>query len=130
MPYMRDAWRKALAALADGEARAQERHGCRFAELADKDQNALLVIAMEQGTLISGERWSGSRSLKSFFERRILVDVPALYYGHPKAWNEIGFRGGPASPRAATCVSTETGSIRGKRIGGGARARGKGGKTR
>ena len=35
---------------------------------------------------------------KSFFERRILVDVPALYYSHPKAWNEIGF-GGPASPR-------------------------------
>ena len=35
---------------------------------------------------------------KTFFARRILVDVPPLYYSHPKAWNEIGF-GGPASPR-------------------------------
>jgi hypothetical protein len=93
MPYMREAWRKALSAL-DGEARAQN-NGRGIAELSDKDQDALLS-AMQQGR-ISGERWSGVDA-KSFFERRILVDVPPLYYGHPKAWNEIGF-GGPASPR-------------------------------
>jgi len=93
MPYMREAWRKALSAL-DGEARAQN-NGRGFAELSDKEQDALLS-AMQQGR-ISGERWAGVDA-KSFFERRILVDVPPLYYSHPKAWNEIGF-GGPASPR-------------------------------
>lgn len=93
MPYMREAWRRALSAL-DGEARAQN-NGRRFTELSDKDQDALLS-AMQQGK-ISGERWAGVDP-KSFFERRILVDVPPLYYSHPKAWNEIGF-GGPASPR-------------------------------
>ena len=93
MPYMREAWRKALSAL-DGEARAQN-NGRGFAELSDKEQDALLS-AMQRGE-ISGERWAGVDA-KSFFERRILVDVPPLYYGHPKAWNEMGF-GGPASPR-------------------------------
>lgn len=93
MPYMREAWRKALSAI-DGEARAQN-DGRGFAELSDKEQDALLS-AMQQGA-ISGERWTGIDA-KSFFERRILVDVPPLYYGHPKAWNEMGF-GGPASPR-------------------------------
>ena len=93
MPYMREAWRMALAAL-DREARAQN-NGRGFAELSDEDQDALLS-AMQQGK-ISGERWAGVDA-KRFFERRILVDVPPLYYGHPKAWNEIGF-GGPASPR-------------------------------
>ncbi len=46
---------------------------------------------------VNGDRWSGLDA-KAFFEHRILVDVPALYYAHPKAWSEIGF-GGPASPR-------------------------------
>jgi hypothetical protein len=35
---------------------------------------------------------------RTFFNRRILADIPALYYSLPKAWNEMGF-GGPASPR-------------------------------
>ncbi len=35
---------------------------------------------------------------RRFFERRVIVDVPALFYGLPQAWDEIGF-GGPASPR-------------------------------
>jgi len=93
MPYMQDAWRKALAAI-DGEARAQN-DGREFSDLSEEDQDALLS-AMQQGQ-ISGDRWSEINA-KAFFERRILVDVPPLYYGHPKAWNEIGF-GGPASPR-------------------------------
>ena len=93
MPYMREAWRKALAAL-DDEARTQN-SGRAFAQLSDESQDALLS-AMQRGK-ISGERWAGVDA-KTFFERRILVDVPPLYYGHPKAWNEMGF-GGPASPR-------------------------------
>ena len=93
MPYMRDAWRQGLAAI-DGEAKA--RHDSRgFAILTDGERNALLR-AMQRGE-VNGDRWSGLDA-KAFFERRILVDVPALYYAHPNAWNEIGF-GGPASPR-------------------------------
>ncbi len=93
MPYMRDAWRRGLVAM-DGEAKA--RHGGRsFAVLTDRERDTLLR-SMQDGE-VNGDRWAGLDA-KAFFERRILVDVPALYYGHPKAWNEIGF-GGPASPR-------------------------------
>lgn len=93
MPYMRDAWRRGLAAI-DGEARARhDDHG--FADLPVADQDALLA-AMQTGG-ISGPRWQGIDA-QAFFECHILVDIPALYYGQPKAWNEIGF-GGPASPR-------------------------------
>jgi hypothetical protein len=93
MPYMQDAWRKALAAI-DAEVRAQN-DDRGFSDLSEENQDALLS-AMQQGK-ISGDRWIEINA-KTFFERRILVDVPPLYYGHPKAWNEIGF-GGPASPR-------------------------------
>src|SRR6185437_4136389 len=48
MPYMRDAWRKALSAL-DGEAGAQN-DGRRFAELSDQEQDALLS-AMQHGEI-------------------------------------------------------------------------------
>jgi len=93
MPYMRDAWRQGLAAI-DDEARARH-DGRGFADLTDRERDALLRSM--QGGEVNGDHWSGLDP-KSFFERRILVDVPALYYAHPKAWNEIGF-GGPAAPR-------------------------------
>ena len=93
MPYMRDAWRRGLAAI-DGEAEARH-DGRGFAVLTDSERDALLR-SMQNGD-VSGARWSGLDA-RAFFRRRILVDVPALYYAHPKAWNEIGF-GGPASPR-------------------------------
>ncbi len=93
MPYMRDAWRQGLAAL-DAEAKARH-HGRGFAQIDVKEREGILH-AMQAGALNS-ERWS-ALDAKSFFDRRILVDVPALFYAHPKAWSEIGF-GGPASPR-------------------------------
>lgn len=93
MPYMRDAWRRGLAAIA-GEAKARY-NGCGFAVITDGERDALLR-SMQHGD-VSGDRWS-ELDAKAFFDRRILVDVPALYYSHPKAWSEIGF-GGPASPR-------------------------------
>ncbi len=93
MPYMRDAWRRGLAAI-DGEARARH-DGRGFAVLTDDERDALLQ-AMQDGEM-SGGRWS-EIDAKAFFERRILVDVPGLFYSLPEAWNEIGF-GGPASPR-------------------------------
>jgi hypothetical protein len=93
MPYVRDAWRKGLAAI-DDETRVRH-EGRGFADLPVADQDALLA-AMQAGE-IGGPRWEGIDA-RLFFERHILFDVPPLYYGHPKAWNEIGF-GGPASPR-------------------------------
>jgi hypothetical protein len=93
MPYMQEAWRRGLAAI-DSESHA--RHvGRGFARLTNEECDALLH-AMQAGE-VTGERWSGLDA-QAFFKRRILVDVPALYYGHPKAWSEMGF-GGPASPR-------------------------------
>jgi hypothetical protein len=93
MPYMREAWRIGLAAL-DAEAKARH-DGRGFAAISCDDQDSLL--AMMQEGLFCAPHWCGLDAQK-FFERRVLVDVPALYYGHPKAWSEIGF-GGPASPR-------------------------------
>jgi hypothetical protein len=93
MPYMGDAWRAGLAAL-DTEAKARH-DGRGFAAISFEEQDSLL--AMMQKGMLTATHWPGLDAQK-FFERRVLVDVPALYYGHPKAWSEIGF-GGPASPR-------------------------------
>ena len=93
MPYMREAWRIGLAAI---DADAGERHdGQHFAAIGDPAQDAL-IEAMRTVDGPSGA-WR-SLSPSKFFERRVLVDVPALFYSLPQAWSEIGF-GGPASPR-------------------------------
>lgn len=93
MPAMQDAWRCGLAAL---EVEAKNRHAGRsYRSLDDQDKDAL-IDSMQHGHL-KGEHWCGM-SAEKFFKQRVLVDVPALYYGHPNAWDEIGF-GGPASPR-------------------------------
>lgn len=94
MPYMQEAWRQGLAAL---DAELQARHSGRsFASLADEERDTLLQ-AMQAGE-VTGARWFGIDAQK-FFKRRILVDVPALYYGHPKAWSEMGFGRTGVSPR-------------------------------
>ena len=93
MPYMREAWSLGLAAL---DAEARDRYdGQGFAELDELQQDALLTMT-QQGTF-NDLHWRALHPRK-FFVRRVLVDVPALYYGHPSGWSEIGF-GGPASPR-------------------------------
>ncbi|MEO9130683.1 MAG: gluconate 2-dehydrogenase subunit 3 family protein [Sphingomonas sp.] len=92
MPYMQEAWRSGLAAI-EGEAGALYKRG--FSLLTEGEQDRLLA-AMQAGE-IGGPRWA-DLAAKTFFERRILADIPALYYSLPSAWNEIGF-GGPASPR-------------------------------
>jgi hypothetical protein len=93
MPYMCGAWRQGLAAI-DCEAKARH-DGRSFVVLTDSERDALLR-SMQHGEA-GGDCWPGLDA-KAFFERRILTDVPALYYAQPNAWNEIGF-GGPASPR-------------------------------
>jgi len=92
MPYMRAAWRQGIAAI---EAESQARHGDGFAALSAVDQDALLRM-MHQGEL-SDAAWEGLGA-KNFFTKRLLSDIPGLYYSHPAAWSEMGY-GGPASPR-------------------------------
>ena len=93
MPYMREAWQRGLAAL-EADAKAQH-DGRSFATLSDAEQDAMLE-RMQVGQA-PADHWAGIDPHK-FFTRRVLVDVPALFYCQPAAWNEIGF-GGPASPR-------------------------------
>jgi hypothetical protein len=93
MPYMREAWRQGLAAT---EAESAARHGGRdFPSLHTAEKDALLGM-MHRGEL-SDAAWDGLGA-KNFFAKRILSDIPGLYYSHPTAWSEMGF-GGPASPR-------------------------------
>ena len=92
LPPARDAWRRGLRAF---DAEARERHGGAFHTLSADEQSALLRAAQE-GRL-TNPAWEGMSS-KLFFAKRLLSDIVKAYYGHPTAWNEIGF-GGPASPR-------------------------------
>ena len=92
-PYMREDWRQGLAATG---VESTARHGGRhFPVLNAGEQDALLGM-MQRGEL-SDPAWDGLGA-KHFFAKRILSDVPGLYYSHPTAWSEMGF-GGPASPR-------------------------------
>lgn len=93
MPYMREAWRRGLAAL-DTEALVWPAASA-FASQEDEMQDAVLR-GIERG-VVRSSAWA-DLDPKAFFSQRVLVDVPGLYYGHPIAWSEIGF-GGPASPR-------------------------------
>jgi hypothetical protein len=93
MPYMREAWRQGLAAT---EAESLARHGGRHFSVLDTAEKDALLGMMQRGEL-SDPAWEGLGA-KNFFTRRILSDVPDLYYSHPTAWSEMGF-GGPASPR-------------------------------
>ena len=92
LPPQAEAWKRGLAAL-DQDAQAQ--YHAAFERLAPDQQDALLQ-RMQRGEL-SGPAW-GDMPCKLFFEHRVLPDIAHVYYGHPTAWNEIGF-GGPASPR-------------------------------
>lgn len=92
LPPLREAWQRGLAAL---DAEAYARHGMRFHRLTREGQDALLREA--QNGRLRHRAWRGM-DCAVFFAKRLLTDIVAAYYGHPTAWNEIGF-GGPASPR-------------------------------
>lgn len=91
LPPLRDAWRQGLAGI---EAEAQRRSNVPFAALDAAEQDVLLG-AVQEGK-IPGD-WDGMAP-DLFFKKRLIPDIVTSYYGHPTAWNEIGF-GGPASPR-------------------------------
>jgi hypothetical protein len=93
MPYMREAWRQGLAAI---EAESVARHGGRHFPVLDTAEKDALLGMMQRGEL-SDPAWEGLGA-RNFFTKRVLSDVPGLYYSHPTAWSEMGF-GGPASPR-------------------------------
>ncbi len=100
MPPMREAWRRALAAL-DMEARTA--HGCAFHELSAERKDEL-IAAMHRGTL-QHDAWQGMPP-REFFHSRVIADVIKSYYAHPTAWNEIGW-GGPASPRGYVRIQAD-----------------------
>jgi hypothetical protein len=92
MPYDGESWKIGLAAL---EAEAQARHGVRFHALSPAEADGLLEDC--QAGYLQHQAWRNVPP-QMFFKRRILTDIPGMYYAHPLAWDEMGF-GGPASPR-------------------------------
>ncbi|PRE66243.1 gluconate 2-dehydrogenase subunit 3 family protein [Burkholderia multivorans] len=95
LPPLRDAWRIGLAAL---DAMAHRAHRASFASL-DGDTADALLRTVQRGEIEAADRaaWAGMDA-RTFFAKRVLMDICGAYYSHPYAWNEIGF-GGPASPR-------------------------------
>ncbi|QGR85743.1 gluconate 2-dehydrogenase subunit 3 family protein [Burkholderia multivorans] len=95
LPPLRDAWQIGLAAL---DAMAHRAHRVSFASLDDDTADALLRT-VQRGEIEAADRaaWAGMDA-RTFFAKRVLMDICGAYYSHPYAWNEIGF-GGPASPR-------------------------------
>lgn len=92
LPPMREAWRLGLSAI---EAEAAARHARPFHQLSADEQDALLTAV--QNGYAAHPAWAGMKP-ELFFAKRMLPDCVGAYYGHPTAWNEIGF-GGPAAPR-------------------------------
>ena len=62
---------------------------------ADKVARRVAVVKNDSGRAVLHV---GVMPSKLFFDKRVVHDIAGAYYGHPTAWNEIGF-GGPASPR-------------------------------
>ncbi|KWO13146.1 gluconate 2-dehydrogenase [Burkholderia cepacia] len=95
LPPLRAAWQTGLAAL---DAMAHQAHGRAFASLGANDADVLLH-AVQHGEIDRSVApvWGGMDP-RTFFAKRVLMDICGAYYSHPFAWNEIGF-GGPASPR-------------------------------
>ncbi|MBF8643739.1 gluconate 2-dehydrogenase subunit 3 family protein [Pseudomonas luteola] len=101
LPPLHEAWRRGLTAL-DTEAKARYNHS--FAQLAEHEQDGLLA-AMQTDDL-NHPAWGGMPAA-AFFSHRLVHDITNAYYGHPTAWNDIGF-GGPASPRGYVRLSENT----------------------
>lgn len=93
LPPIQQAWRIGVRAT---NAEAICRYGAPFDELDQMAQDAVLSF-VQHGEVEEKKAWEDMPPAL-FFSKRVLHDLPAFYYAHPTAWNEIGF-GGPASPR-------------------------------
>lgn len=89
LPEDAEAWHQTLSFL---EQDAEAAYGRSFAQLAVKDQCALLQDIVDLGAA----GWHGLNAARvwSLWTRYACT----AFYAHPWAWNEIGF-GGPAYPR-------------------------------
>jgi hypothetical protein len=87
LPEDGEAWRRSMAALDEDSA---ARFGRAFADCSRDEQAAVIV------DIVNADSWHGWKSARiwSLWTRYAC----AAFYGHPWAWNEIGF-GGPAYPR-------------------------------
>jgi hypothetical protein len=92
MPPLKDTWRKGLRGV---DAVARERFGQGFADLPEPRQDEVLS-ALHSGQ-VTPEAF-GDVPAKAFFVHVLLKAAATHFYGHPAAWNELGY-GGPASPR-------------------------------
>ena len=93
VPPLREAWRLGLMGI-DESARLL--HGGRaFAELAaDAQDDVLRSVAHGEAPGVTWDRLPAKR----FFRDVLCLTAVKIYYGHPRAWSEIGYSG-PSSPR-------------------------------
>jgi hypothetical protein len=91
MPWEQDAWRSGLAGI---DQTAHARFGLAFTALAAGEQDD--VLSAVQSGQVEGEIWE-QLPAKEFFSK-LVQQVIAVYYAHPRAWAEIGWPG-PASKR-------------------------------
>lgn len=93
MPEERTSWHWGLLGI--DQASQALYAGRRFAELTPPERREVLT-RLQQGDA-PGEVWQRMPASR-FFGSTLLGAVIAAYYGHPYAWDEIGY-GGPAYPR-------------------------------
>ncbi len=93
MPEDRTAWHWGLQGIE--QASREIFDGRRLAELGPAERRE--VFARIQKGDAPGEVWQRMPAQR-FFAGILMGAVVSAYYGHPYAWNEIGY-GGPAYPR-------------------------------
>jgi hypothetical protein len=92
LPPLRKAWRAGIAGIDES---AQLLYHRAFVELDNAERNDVLT-RVQQGNA-PGQTWTRLPAAR-FFRDVLCSTVVKLYYGHPQAWNEIGYSG-PSSPR-------------------------------
>src|SRR6202000_2034813 len=78
------------------EETARQIHGRPFHELKTFHQEQILQSLHDAVPIAAEDRWQ-QLNVKRFWSM-LVSDCCAVYYAHPRAWDEIGF-GGPAYPR-------------------------------
>ncbi len=93
MPDGRTAWHLGLEGV---EQASRALYGGRRTVELSPDERHELVLRLQRGD-VPGEAWHGMPA-RRFFSDTLMAAVISAYYGHPYAWDEIGY-GGPAYPR-------------------------------